>query len=106
MNEIIHKCAIEENWDNMHYITEISEELCLQAIKSYEGALNLVPDRIKTHDFCVNAVKQNPRALRFVPKKLMSLDICLEAVKKNKESWRFIPKELEESVREKLNSEV
>jgi hypothetical protein len=75
-------------------------ELCFEALKDsfhLEGALEFVPDKLKT-ETCLEAVKRSDRVFQRIPDELKTLELCLEAVKQNRRALCFVPEELKTAV--------
>ncbi len=72
----------------------VTEQVCLEAVKQNGEALYYVPEHLKTERICLEAVKQNGYALQFVPEHLITEQVCLEAVKQNEWSIRYVPEHL------------
>ena len=81
----------------------VTEELCLEAVKQIWWTLQYVPEHLKTEKICLEAVKQYGYALYHVPEQLRTKQICLEAVKQYGYALRFVPEHLVEYVKQNLN---
>jgi len=58
------------------------------------GALELVPEELKTYEFCLEMVKDSGGDLEFVPEHLKTAEICLEAVKNSGYALEYVPENL------------
>ena len=53
--------------------------------------IELLPERLLSHEICLSAVENRGRALRFVPKQLKDYAICKAAVQESGLAFRFVP---------------
>ena len=72
----------------------VTEELCLIAVKQYWDALRYVPKHLRTEQICLIAVKQYGRALYYVPEHLRTEQLCLIAVKQTWKAFEFVPEKI------------
>ena len=93
-DEQAHGCG----W-TLEYVPEnFSSAICLEAVKKNGGALNYVPEELKTYELCLEAVAaeayDSDYALNYVPEKHKTAELCLVAVKKAGWALEFVPEEL------------
>ena len=88
--------AVKSYGGALEYVPEElkTPEMCMEAVKSYGGALGYVPEELRTPEMYMEAVKSNGAILWSVPKELRTPEMCMEAVKNNVEALRYVPKEL------------
>lgn len=61
----------------------VTEEICLEAVKRNGEALQLVPYHLRTEQICLEAVKQNEWSIRYVPERLVTEEMCLAYKKRS-----------------------
>jgi hypothetical protein len=86
--------AVKQNGYALQYVTEQTEQICLEAVKQNGYALQYVTEQ--TEQICLEAVKQNGDALRYVNEQ--AEQICLEAVKQNGDALRYVDARFFENV--------
>ena len=69
----------------------VTEEICLEAVRQNRYAFKCVQDHLKTEEICLEAVKQNGSALGFVPYHLRTEQLCLIAVKQSLLALQKVP---------------
>jgi replicative DNA helicase len=79
---------------------EKTEELCLEAVRQNRGALQYVPENIKTSDFYIRAIRLNWKVLISISKRERTYAMCLEAVLQDVSALAHVREEYFELVRE------
>ena len=69
----------------------VTEQICLEAVKKDGDLLRVVPGHLRTKKVCLEAVKQNGNALCWVPYYFRTYKLCLEAVKQTRLALDFFP---------------
>jgi hypothetical protein len=91
-DSLLLKC-VKKQWNILYYIKQ-TEEICLEAIKTYGIALKFVEKHLITDEICLEAVKQNGLALEYVEKQ--TEEICIEAIKQNLFALLYVKNKTEE----------
>ena len=88
----IYKLALN-NFPGLEFIPNelITEEMCLNMVKTNCGALDDVPEKFITAELCLIAVRGDGRALEYVPEKFKTAELCTEAVKNKRSAFKFVP---------------
>ena len=88
----LYKLAFAASANELRYIKNQTDEMCLEAVKINLFALNCV--KKQTDEICLEAVKHDGLALQYV--KDQTDEICLEAVKRNYAAIDYVKKQTDE----------
>jgi len=84
--------AVKHSGTSLCYVKEQTNEICLEAVKRAGKSLKYVKEQ--TNEICLEAVKQAGGSLRYVKKQ--TNEICLEAVKQDGFSLYFVKEQTNE----------
>jgi hypothetical protein len=85
--------AVQNHGGALDYVPEPlrTEQMCLAAVQNYGGALRYVPEPLRTEQMCLAAVQNYGGALEYVPVPLRTEQICLAAVQNNGLALGHVP---------------
>ena len=100
MTESLCLTAVRRNVHSFKYVPEhiITREMCLLVVKYFGDWLKEVPEKFRDYNMCYAAIaeskNQDYMTLKYVPEKHMSPDLIEIAVQNDSRALQFVPKHL------------